>query len=138
MKALEQHALSTTDYIHLVTENFILLFFTESWPDSNQERFIGKLNYQTRALWFALGLISLLATIKMRRQLKNHALLPVLITIWLAVQCLLPISVNEGRYRMPFNGLIIAHIVLLFAVRTVQTTALRSNTTPRVTEPSQL
>lgn len=138
-KALEQHTLSTTDYTRLVVDNFILLFFTESWPDSNQERFIGKLNYQTRGLWFALGLISLLATIAMRRQLKNHALLPVLITTWFMVQCLLPISVNEGRYRMPFNGLIIAQIVLLFAVRTrfnakivapMQAAALHTKTVP--------
>lgn len=115
--ALEQHSLSVTDYIKLVADNFVLLFFTESWPDSNQERFIGKVNYQSRILWVTLGFTSLLATIVMRRHLKKHLLLPALITTWFIVQCLLPISVNEGRYRMPFNGLIIAQIVLLCAIR---------------------
>lgn len=125
-KALDQHTLSVNDYADLVVDNFILLFFTESWPDSNRKRSIGELNYQTRWLWFALGIISLLATIKMRRQLKAHALLPALITTWFMVQCLLPISVNEGRYRMPFNGLIIAQIVLLCSIRTRPNTLARS------------
>ncbi|MCP5077402.1 MAG: hypothetical protein GY951_05020, partial [Psychromonas sp.] len=116
-RELAKHTLSFEKYLWLTHDNLILLFFSESWPDSNRERFIGELNYQTRWIWSLLGLLAVVLSIKSRGQQKAYLLLPAIILTWFVVQGLLPISVNEGRYRMPFNGLIIAQFILLYGTR---------------------
>ncbi|RYZ83677.1 MAG: hypothetical protein EOO68_32685 [Moraxellaceae bacterium] len=40
-------------------------------------------------------------------------LFPSMIIAWFFVQAVLPISVNEGRYRKPFEGLIVVYLILL-------------------------
>ena len=100
--------------VRLTADNLILLFFSESWPDTNLERDIGKINYWLRWLWVPLGLVVLVMTLKLWRQ-RHERLLPTLIVVWLAVQGLFPLAVNEGRYRKPFEGLLIAQSVLLAA-----------------------
>jgi len=117
-KELTKHSLSFEKYLWLARDNLILLFFSESWPDSNRERFIGEVNYQTRWIWSLLGLLALVLFVKARGRQKAYLLLPAIIITWFIVQGLLPICVNEGRYRMPFNGLIIAQLVLLYTIRT--------------------
>ena len=114
--ALAKQPLSIEKYLWLTRDNLILLFFSESWPDSNRDRLIGEINYQTRWLWFVLALLCLFVFIKKRKQQKRALLLPAIIVTWFVVQGLLPISVNEGRYRMPFSGLIIAQLVLLYGL----------------------
>lgn len=115
--ALAAQTMSFDKYLWVTRDNLILLFFSESWPDSNRERTIGEINYQTRWIWALLGLGCLVASAVMWPQQKKYLLLPSIILMWFVVQGLLPISVNEGRYRMPFCGLIIAQIVLLFGIR---------------------
>jgi hypothetical protein len=46
-----------------------------------------------------------------RRQ--RERLLPALLLTWFVVQGLLPIAVGEGRYRKPFEGLLICQCLLL-------------------------
>ncbi|HMW49629.1 MAG TPA: hypothetical protein PKC70_15120, partial [Cellvibrionaceae bacterium] len=86
---------------------------SESWPDSNTERLLGAINYVTRWIWPPLLLIGIIWTALIARRMKGVWLFPAMIAAWFFVQALLPIAVNEGRYRKPFEGLIIAHLILL-------------------------
>ncbi len=137
VKALSQHSWDTQKYLWLAGENLIFLFCSQSWPDSNRARFIGEANYQLRWFWAPLSFICLIWTIA--RALKQHRrdeastdtggvpgrqsqwLLPAIIFTWFAVQGLLPISVNEGRYRKPLTGLLIAQFVSLAGTRRSKT-----------------
>lgn len=132
---LDKHELSLSKYLWMTQDNFILLFFTESWPDSNRARWLGEVNYQLRWLWFVLGIVALGWSIAQRKHLKGQMLFPSLILAWFVVQVLLPISVNEGRYRMPFNGLIIAQLVLLAGLLASKSNT-SENETPIATEQS--
>ncbi len=113
-KAFEQNALDFETYVHITFDNLVLLFFSESWPDSNRARTLGEINYQTRWLWAPLTLIVLIACIIFRKRIKQQRMFAALIIAWFVVQALLPISLNEGRYRMPFTGMIIVQGLLLF------------------------
>lgn len=100
--------------VRLTGDNLILLFFSESWPDTNLERDIGKINYWLRWLWAPLGLVVLVLTVVLWRH-QRERMLPVLILAWFVVQGVFPLAVNEGRYRKPFEGLILAQGLLLAA-----------------------
>lgn len=99
-------------YAWLTGENLVFLFFTESWPDSPADRAIGTWNFLMRWIWAPLGLLVLVWTM-VRRPARRERLLPALLLTWFVVQGLLPIAVNEGRYRKPFEGLVIAQWLLL-------------------------
>lgn len=111
--ALTANALTFKKYLWITKENLIFLFFGESWPDSDRNELLGKLNYQMRWLWAPLTIICLGLTFFCRRSQRARLLLPALILIWFVVQGLVPIVVNEGRYRKPFEGMLIAQFVLL-------------------------
>lgn len=98
----------------LAEENLIHLFFSESWPDTNRERLVGEFNHWLRWLWAPLALGCLVMSIRQRRQ-ERERLLPAIILAWFVVQGLFPLSVNEGRYRKPFEGLLIAQCLLVGA-----------------------
>ena len=115
--AFDKQSLSFEKYLWITRDNLILLFFSDSWPDSNRARTIGEINYQTRWIWFFLGVVGLVASALMWPQQRRHLLFPSMILIWFIVQGLLPISVNEGRYRMPFNGMVIAWLILIWSTR---------------------
>jgi hypothetical protein len=111
----------------LTGENLILLFFSQTWPDTNTERFIGVANSWERWLWAPLTLAALALTLARWRRQRDW-LLPVLLFTWFAVQGVFPLCVNEGRYRKPFEGLLVAQCAVLLAgarrsqaVETVQT-----------------
>ena len=96
----------------LTGDNLIHLFFSQSWPDTNPERGIGRVNHWLRWLWAPLAVLCLVATLARRRSVPER-LLPALILTWFIVQGMLPLAVNEGRYRKPFEGLLIAQCLLL-------------------------
>lgn len=98
----------------LTADNLIHLFFSHSWPDSNLERSIGKINYWMRWIWAPLAIVCLILTIMRWRQ-ERQRMLPALLLTWLLVQGFFPLAVNEGRYRKPFEGLLIAQCLLLAA-----------------------
>lgn len=98
----------------LTGDNLIHLFFGSSWPDTDRERVVGKLNHWTRWIWAPLTLLCLAVTLWCWRR-QHERLLPALILAWILVQGLFPLAVNEGRYRKPFEGLLIAQCLLLAA-----------------------
>ncbi|HSW05124.1 hypothetical protein [Aquabacterium sp.] len=98
----------------LTGDNLMRLFFGGSWPDSNRERMIGEVNYASRWLWAPLSLACLVLTVVCWRQ-QRERLLPALILTWFVVQGLVPLVPNEGRYRKPFEGLLLAQCLLLGA-----------------------
>ena len=98
----------------LTGDNLIHLFFGPSWPDTNRERWIGELNHQARWIWTPLTLACVTATLLLWQRQRERLLVALMLT-WFAVQGLFPLSFNEGRYRKPFEGLLIAQCLLLAA-----------------------
>jgi hypothetical protein len=98
----------------LTGDNLIHLFFSRTWPDTDLDRGIGQVNYWLRWIWAPLAVLCLVMTLATWRR-ERERLLPTLLLVWFVVQGLLPISVNEGRYRKPFEGLLIAQCLLLAA-----------------------
>jgi hypothetical protein len=96
----------------LTGDNLIHLFFSQSWPDTNLERGIGKVNFWLRWIWAPLAALCFVMTLACWRR-ERERLLPAMLLVWFVVQGLLPISVNEGRYRKPFEGLLLAQCLLL-------------------------
>jgi hypothetical protein len=100
--------------IWLTGDNLISLFFSPSWPDSNLDRNVGRMNHWMRWIWVPLVAVCLVWTVLLRAR-ERERLLPALLLVWLLFQGLLPLAVNEGRYRKPFEGLLIAQCLLLAA-----------------------
>lgn len=126
-KASERVALTWDRYLWITKEGLALLFFAPSWPDNNPTRLIDTLNIHLRWIWAPAFIFAIAGVIVMRRKLHGSMMLPALILAWFIVQGLLPISVPEGRYRKPVEGLLIAQYVLFAAaavgaVRQVPTT----------------
>ena len=98
----------------LTGDNLTHLFFSHSWPDTNLRRDIGQVNRWLRWLWLPLALSCLIVGMRHRKTMRER-LLPALLLTWFIVQGLFPLCVNEGRYRKPFEGLLIAQCLLLAA-----------------------
>jgi hypothetical protein len=114
----------------LTGDNLIHLFFSQSWPDTNPERSIGMINHWLRWVWAPLAISCFIVTLARWRQ-ERERLLPALIATWFVVQGLFPLAVNEGRYRKPFEGLIIAQCLLLAVGMRRGLGEHRSRTVPR-------
>lgn len=99
-------------------ENIVQFLFAPSWPDSNLEhdpgRTIGKINYWSRWIWAPLIVICALATFILWRR-RRERLLPALLLTFFLVHVIFPLATFEGRYRKPFEGLLIAQCLLLAA-----------------------
>ena len=67
-----------------------------------------------RWLWAPLAALCLVVTL-WRWRVERERLLPALLLTWFIVQGLFPLAVNEGRYRKPFEGLLIVQCLLLAA-----------------------
>ena len=105
------------DYLWVTWEGFIFLFFAESWPDTNLARVYDRIGSHARWLWFPLFMLTIFGLIANRKQLRGQWLLPSLLGAWFVVRVMLPISVNEGRYRKPLEGLLVGNLLLLASVK---------------------
>jgi 4-amino-4-deoxy-L-arabinose transferase-like glycosyltransferase len=95
-------------------ENLAQLMFGPSWPDTNPAYLFDQLSTWMRFIWAPLFL--LVTGLLVRRILqgeRKHAP-PVLaaLLLWLVVQGATLLVVNEGRYRKPIEGLIVAGLLL--------------------------
>ncbi|MBC6906470.1 hypothetical protein DWB84_13490 [Saccharophagus sp. K07] len=116
-KAYEALEFDLERFLWVTKENLIFLFFANSWPDNNMSRVVDQVNGAMRWIWAPATIAVLVFICLYRRRLKNEWMLPAVLLAWIVVQGLLPISVNEGRYRKPFEGLLLAQAVLLVAAR---------------------
>jgi hypothetical protein len=98
--------------VWLTGDNLISLFFAPSWPEMHMPGSTGALNRWIRWVWVPLSIFCLVWAVA-RRSSERERLLPALLLTWFLFQGVLPISVNEGRYRKPFEGLLIAYCLLL-------------------------
>jgi hypothetical protein len=112
-RALDNQEMTLDKYLWITKENLIFLFFGESWPDTNRERAIAEVNYQMRWVWAPLIIITFMLLGVFWRSQKQHLLLPSIIVTWLLIQGFIPLVPNEGRYRKPLEGLLIAQLVLM-------------------------
>lgn len=108
--------MSFSDYLWIAKENLIFLFFAESWPDNNLARAVDVGGAVIRFIWAPLLLVIAVGLIWQRKKFRGHWLLPAMLMAWFIVQGLIPIAINEGRYRKPFEGLAVAQVILLIAV----------------------
>lgn len=114
--AYERVSRPLVDNLWIIKENLIFLFFASSWPDNNPSRVLDNANILMRWIWLPAACIMLLMTLVQWRRHRGYWLLPLLLLAWFVVQGLLPISVNEGRYRKPFEGLLVCQFLLLIAL----------------------
>ena len=108
--------MSFSDYLWITKENLVFLFFAESWPDNNLARAVDVGGSAIRFIWAPLLLVIAVGLIWQRKKFQGHWLLPAMLMAWFIVQGLIPIAINEGRYRKPFEGLAVAQVILLIAV----------------------
>jgi hypothetical protein len=115
-REIEKNAMGFRDYLWITKENLIFLFFAESWPDTNLSRVVDILNSALRWIWAPFLLILVVGVIWHSKKFRGNWLLPSMLIVWFIVQGLVPIAINEGRYRKPFEGLAVAQLILLIAV----------------------
>ncbi|WP_105104602.1 glycosyltransferase family 39 protein [Microbulbifer pacificus] len=115
-RALERYPWTMERYLSLTGENLIYLFFGSSWPDNNRERWLEAVNHQSRWLWTPLTLLLVVGSVFYWRRLRGTRLFTAVLMTWILVQGLLPIAVNEGRYRKPAEGLLLTQAILLLGV----------------------
>lgn len=108
--------MSFSDYLWITKENLIFLFFAESWPDTNLARAVDVAGAAIRFIWAPLFVVILVGIVWHRRKFHGYWLLPAMLMAWFVVQALIPIAVNEGRYRKPYEGLAVAQLLLWIAV----------------------
>lgn len=111
--SLKQNAQTNERRWQLRAENIAYLFQGNSWPDNNREYFMGRLANLSRWLWFPLFLVITVLSAWQWRACLEKPLLPLLIATWFFFQAWLLVSVNEGRYRKPVEGLLIAQACIL-------------------------
>ncbi len=100
-------------YLWITKESLIFIFFANSWPDNNFSRVVDVVGGILRWVWCPLFLAVMIASLVQRKKLRGNSMLMAMIGVWFVVQVLLPICINEGRYRKPLEGLLVAQIVLL-------------------------
>ena len=103
----------------LITENLTFLFFGASWPDNNKLHFIEQLAIWMRFIWLPLFFLAILLLVYQIKQGERHhspILLAVLLS-WLFFQGIMLISLNEGRYRKPIEGVLISSLLFSFSAR---------------------
>jgi len=106
--ALSQNVQTDARHAQLRTENIAYLFLGSSWPDNNRSYFMGWLANLSRWLWAPFFMAVVVVSAWKWRCFLEKPLLPLLIATWFFFQAWLLVSVNEGRYRKPLEGLLIA------------------------------
>ena len=110
---LTQESVSFTEKFYWRYENLVFLFFGESWPDSKKSITIQRVSYHMRWVWFPLTLFAIVMIVLYRKALSKQYLLSWMIVCWFVFQGLLLFVPVEGRYRKPYEGLLICQILLI-------------------------
>jgi hypothetical protein len=112
-KAADSIQLQGFDRMRMRAENFLFVMAGISWPDNNIEYPVARMSIASRWIWLPLLLlVAGVGAYRWRSTLANP-LLPLLILTWVAVQGVSLVNYNEGRYRKPVEGLLIAYALVL-------------------------
>lgn len=109
----EYKASALTNTAGLYWENALLLFAGPSWPDNDPVQAFARLQIAGRWLWLPLFVLVLAWSCKDWQACRRQPLICILIAVWFYFQCMTLLTVNEGRYRKPFEGLLITQVLLL-------------------------
>ncbi len=112
-KAYEANRLKGAALWKLRWENLAFLFFGNSWPDNNPRYPVDAIANHTRWLWAPLTVVLGILTLACWRQVLRRPLLPAAIALWIFCQGWLLLVPNEGRYRKPIEGLLVAYTLVL-------------------------
>ena len=85
----------------------------ESWPDKNPESRVADVALATRWVWAPLFVLVMAVAAFRFRKMLARPLLPMLIVTWFGFQAVSLLAVNEGRYRKPLEGLLVAQVLVL-------------------------
>ncbi|HEX5127088.1 MAG TPA: hypothetical protein VFW00_10145 [Rhodocyclaceae bacterium] len=94
-------------------ENILDAVMGSSWPD-DQPYLAGQMSFAFRWPWAPLLLIVTLLCARRWRDTLMRPLLPILIVTWFFLQACSLVAVNEGRYRKPLEGLLIAQVIVMW------------------------
>lgn len=98
-------------------ENLVLVMLGISWPDDDFGWLEVRCANWMRWAWPPLLLLVIGVSAARYRSTLRRPLVPMLILVWFAVQALSLLAVNEGRYRKPLEGLLIAEVLVLVDLR---------------------
>jgi hypothetical protein len=118
--ALDENAVQGVQRWKLRAENVLLVLVSESWPQNNRDYLSGSAANVVRWVWAPLLVIVCIGSFIRRRDLAREPLpwlLPVLMAAWFVLQASSLVAVNEGRYRLPLEGLLILQGLLLLKGR---------------------
>jgi hypothetical protein len=93
-------------------ENVVFLMFGESWPDNDTAFPMAVATLKTRWVWAPLFVVALVVFAVRFRQTRARPLVPALIGIWFVCQGVALVAINEGRYRKPLEGLLVAQVLV--------------------------
>lgn len=118
--ALNANAVHGAERWWLRAENVLLVLVCESWPQNNPTFVSGSMANGLRWIWAPLLVVVIAASIVQRRRLAREPLawlLPGLMVAWFVLQATSFVAVNEGRYRLPLEGLLILQGLVLMKGR---------------------
>lgn len=111
--ALERNAVHGAQRWWLRWENLLQIMVCESWPENNADYLSGRAANLARWLWAPLLVVVLAGCWWQRGRVLRQPLVPLLIAVWLWLQALSLVAVNEGRYRLPLEGLLLVQALVL-------------------------
>jgi hypothetical protein len=114
-RVLEEQQPSLAARIEHQWENVIFLLWATSWPDNNPSYLCDRVANACRWIWAPLLIIVFIGDGIILWRFKKWNLLPVLTIFGWLILCSAPVGVGEGRYRKPFEGLLIANVLWLTA-----------------------
>ena len=111
--AYRRNAVGGLERLRLRWENLVLVMLGPSWPDNNRDYLVARVELGMRWIWLPLFLLTSIATVMRWRTTFARPLLPMVIGGWFLVQAVSLFIINEGRYRKPLEGLVIAELLVL-------------------------
>lgn len=103
-------------WFYRLCENIVLFLFAPSWPESNQDTWVGLANYWSRWVWAPIIFLVLEFNFSNFWKKKIHpiALGTTLMVVWLLLQNSFTM---EGRYRKAVEPLILVNLALMLPLR---------------------
>ncbi|MFT3906453.1 MAG: glycosyltransferase family 39 protein [Steroidobacteraceae bacterium] len=115
--ALDAHAVQGVRRWWLRWENLLQIMVCESWPENNGTFLSGAAANASRWIWAPLLLVVVAGCIVQRRAVLREPLVPALVLLWFVLQAVSLVAVNEGRYRLPLEGLLLVQALWLLPRR---------------------